>query len=1398
MQLVARQGRREREVDVALAAGATLADLRRALLAEEGDTAPRRLFVDGRLFSADLPVVDAGVAAGAVLSGEGGAAADDGVVELGVVAGTGAGMSLRLDPGLHVIGSGAGANVALRAPGVRTCHAMLRVSPEGRVSVAAGPGRWRALAPVALLRIAGCLLSCGPVAEPTDKRLRPIAGRRGTIPFNRPPRRRPMTEPPVVTIPGASPPPPPRSRVGMAALVVPILFGLTMALVVHPRMALFAFLGPVMMLAQRLDDRRRARRFRRRSAQEADAAAAAVGAALDRARVTEALRRHSSFPTLPAIVARSKGAHGLWERRPTAPDFMQLVAGYGRPVWRPPLVGDPAEAAEPVRRVLTSHSRLPATAVAVALHAGRVCGIAGPRGGALELARSLVAQAAVCHGPADLRIAVVTDRPESWDWAKWLPHTTADGAGERRLLAGAAEEMAHVVAMLTTPAPQAARAGLLRTAPPAPTEMGDEPLTLLVVDVPDLAVPALAGVRLLLSGRGGPVAGVVVAEAHGRLPSVCTSVVVVGERSALCTGSEDGEVAVVAAGLSEPLARTVSRNIARYEDPERLGAGAELPASVDLLPLLGMARPSPAAIAARWAGGRSVPAAAPIGVTEAGPLLVDLVRDGPHALLAGTTGSGKSELLRTLVASLAASVSPQQLTFVLIDYKGGSAFDACADLPHTVGLVTDLDDRLAARALRCLEAELRHREARLRDAGVEDLAALPAADGADPLPRMLIVIDEFAALARELPEFMDALVDIAARGRSLGVHLLLATQRPAGVIRGNVRANTNLRIALRVQDHADSADVIEDAGAAAIARSQPGRGFVRLGPGEVIPFQAARVTTPACRGGAVEVRTRSFRFAPEQEPFASGDAASAAGDGPTQLELIVAAAQEAAGEMRPMRRPWPDPLPTRLVVADLPWRQRPSPWAVPLGLRDEPDRQRQVTHWWSPDDGSLVLFGVTGSGTTTALSTIACGLGGRGSPSQLHAYVLDFDARATAPLSGLPHVGAVVGPSQRERQVRLIRRLAAEVDRRRGEPEAGGARRGRKVLPRIVLFLDNFAGFTAAFDPALDGPLRDALGRIITEGSGVGVVSVVTASRTGAVPLALAGAFPNKLVLRMADPLAATSLGLSRPTTGLPDGRAVDVATGREVQIALPSPDGIAAAVAESAPVGAEAVGGPPPVDELPARVPLERVRAHLRLADDEWFVPVGIGDIDLAVVGFTLHPGDHVLVAGEPRSGRSTALAGIAAVALGAQLPIEVTAVAVRPSPLRELPAAATVVTDPDRVAAVLDDVVSRSGAQLVLIDDAEGVDDPGVLRRLAASRRPDLHVIAAGRRDLKAHYRHWAKELCRSRVGLWLRPGPGLDGDLWSTPMPRHIPPGVPAGRGFLVGAGSVELIQVAQTGR
>ena len=260
----------------------------------------------------------------------------------------------------------------------------------------------------------------------------------------------------------------------------------------------------------------------------------------------------------------------------------------------------------------------------------------------------------------------------------------------------------------------------------------------------------------------------------------------------------------------------------------------------------------PMAVIERWQESTSIltgPAAqgarrlgtlrAVVGAAAGEPHALDLRLHGPHALLGGTTGAGKSELLQTWILAMAAAHSPQRVTFLLVDYKGGSAFRECVQLPHTVGLVTDLNPHLVRRALVSLGAELTYREQLFARKRVKDLQEMEKTGDPDTPPSLVIVVDEFAALVHEVPEFVDGMVNVAQRGRSLGLHLILATQRPAGVIKDNLRANTNLRLALRMADETDSLDVLGSPEAVHIDPELPGRAVSKTGPGGWCPSRPA-------------------------------------------------------------------------------------------------------------------------------------------------------------------------------------------------------------------------------------------------------------------------------------------------------------------------------------------------------------------------------------------------------------------------------------------------------------------------------------------------------------------------------------------------------------------------------
>ena len=330
-----------------------------------------------------------------------------------------------------------------------------------------------------------------------------------------------------------------------------------------------------------------------------------------------------------------------------------------------------------------------------------------------------------------------------------------------------------------------------------------------------------------------------------------------------------------------------------------------------------------------------------IGTGEEGPVRLDLVAGGPHAVVGGTTGSGKSELLVTWVAAMAAAHSPDVVTFLLIDFKGGAAFRPLLALPHCVGLITDLDGQQAGRALASLAAELRHRERVLCAAGARDIAELNVGEARpDPLPRLVIVVDEFATMLTAFPELHALFVDIAARGRSLGVHLILCTQRPNGVVRDALLANCTLRLSLRVNNRADSRAVLGTDAAASLSAAVPGRCLVSVDEGDPVLCQVATTT---------------------------------------EDDLRAISGHSGRGS-RP-RRPWLDLLPCRVTHSDLTTVEEavaavgtspgiPAP-GVLLGLLDEPEHQRyRVARYYPERDGHLLVVGAGRAGKSTVLASI--------------------------------------------------------------------------------------------------------------------------------------------------------------------------------------------------------------------------------------------------------------------------------------------------------------------------------------------------------------------------------------------------------------------------------------------
>ncbi|MDQ0768564.1 S-DNA-T family DNA segregation ATPase FtsK/SpoIIIE [Pseudarthrobacter defluvii] len=525
---------------------------------------------------------------------------------------------------------------------------------------------------------------------------------------------------------------------------------------------------------------------------------------------------------------------------------------------------------------------------------------------------------------------------------------------------------------------------------------------------------------------------------------------------------------------------------------------------------------TPAAIAQRWnSSGQCDGLAAPLGLGASGIKLIDLHSDGPHLLVAGTTGSGKSELLRSLTLALALSHPPERVNFFFIDFKGGSGLGPLSSLVHCVGLQTDLSPAEMDRTLASLRAEVRLRENCLSAARVPDISAYASAPAARDLvlPHLVIVIDEFRMLVDDAPEVLRELLRIASIGRSLGIHLVMATQRPQGALTADIRANVTSNIALRVQSDMESVDIVNSKDAAAISIGTPGRAFLARGAEAAEEFQGASlaVTSEIVHPAAVEVRrTIDYLASPETD---SGSSKSSTPTPAQAVEPLAAMVRDlcAAQWKPPPRRPVAPPLPEQLEdpapgdtasdpeTAERAGIQPLSPnGEIGLGLMDVPEKQEVEALVWSPSHGHAAFIGSPASGAGEGLELAVRKL--ISGPAETHFYLLDAPGTFMS-LAGAARTGAHAGLHDLRRGVRILERLVGELGQRSSNGAAGQV--------RLVLVIAGWGSWVSAFR---SGPLawaEDLVHDLVRDGDRAGITLLLSGERE-LVTARFFGSLPNR------------------------------------------------------------------------------------------------------------------------------------------------------------------------------------------------------------------------------------------------------------------------------------------------
>ncbi|WP_405136726.1 type VII secretion protein EccCa [Nocardia sp. NBC_01388] len=1007
----------------------------------------------------------------------------------------------------------------------------------------------------------------------------------------------------------------------------------------------------------------------------------------------------------PAALARLIGGNRMWEVQVAGQQFLRLRVGRGRianqvrvivPEAAPISDLDPVGVVE-LTRFAKAYSTVGGMPVAINLLSAPEVGFDGDTEGVAGLVRSMIAEAVVLHGPDQVGIAAVLSDPDApeWAWLKWLPHTQhpseTDAIGSSRMVyRGVGELRAKVLA------------GLNR----GPFSANSQPSLerkhfLLIVDtgggVNERDISGIDGCTWVRLGV-----------TEQPLPRALRFTV--DEDMALYEVSVRGKRRV---GSADSMSLAGVTALARAISPYRLSTVVEAVAAEQASggttweDMVGVADPGDIRVERHWIRGRDSDRTRlniPFGYDPAGGVVYLDIKEsaeegmGPHGMCIGATGSGKSEFLRTLVLSAIVTHSPDQLNLLLVDFKGGATFLGFDRLSHVTAVVTNMEEEadLVTRMEDVINGEMARRQRILRDAG--NFASVADYERAreqgaqlEPLPTLLIILDEFAELLEQHPSFSKLFVAIGRLGRSLRIHLLLASQKVPASRMGELEAHLSYRIALRTNQTSDSRDAIGTADAYHLPK-KPGAGYLRVGSGDLQRFQAAYVSAPylaplqAINGGPQRTRRVSGGYRPpqrfsaapivEEVQITEPEPAAVAPDAPEAEPVTVmeTALVQLAGHGRPAHKMWLPPLSVPPTLDRLVQPVPDGSLRLPWGIIDKPRQQRQET--WSVDlsasGGHVAVVGGPQSGKSTALQTLMTSAALTNSPEQVQFYCLDFSGGLSG-LRGLPHVGSIASA----RDVDRIRRTFAlitnlinarqslfaelgidsmrEFRRRRTSPRESAELTARGDLHGDVFLVID--GWDIGF--AVSGPYFDeylpVVESLALQGLNYGIHLVISSSRWAAIRPAVKDLLQTRLEMRLGDLTDTVFTAHRSVVAAIPanrPGRAISTEA-LHMLTALPRIDGVGDP--ESSGAGMNAAideisrtypgRRAPEVKLLPTTITLDQImagRPEPMTAAERLVVPFGIRESDLAPAAVDFGVSTHLVVLGSSGCGKSTVLAAL------------------------------------------------------------------------------------------------------------------------------------------------------------
>lgn len=862
------------------------------------------------------------------------------------------------------------------------------------------------------------------------------------------------------------------------------------------------------------------------------------------------------YPSADRCAQYSQATPDLWNRNMGHDDFLFLRLGTGSLPFQCPIVIPQQKFSLIEDELLTKPSeladkfkQLKNVPLGIDMEGKSLIGVIGQgQEEAAVIMHNLVVQAAanICYTDLKMVFLFDGDTPSNlatWAFAKWLPHVWSPNH-KIRYFAANENERSEVCFNL---------ANILRLrAEEVESSTGKgqkKPHYLVFVSTPELLEGMPVAKYLLGYDKDLGVTTVLFADRFEQLPNSCVDIIENDlEFSGIFNIGRDTETRVhidfdsIDACNVEQFARSISG-----VEVQETESGGEIPTSLSFLDMYQVSTLRELNVAERWIKNRTYETLrVPIGQKAGSSILnLDIHENyhGPHGLVAGTTGSGKSEILQTYILSLATNFSPDDVAFFLVDFKGGGMANLFSKLPHMAGYISNLSGNQIHRAMVSIKSENRRRQRIFGEFGVNHIdqytRLFKSGESAMSIPHLFIIIDEFAELKRDEPDFMRELISVAQVGRSLGVHLILATQKPSGTVDDNIWSNTRFKLCLRVQDKQDSNDVLHKPDAAYL--TQAGRCYMQVGSDEIYELFQSGWSGAVYHDDPAKRKTEiAHMWSNTGQSAITGANRRQLGrlhsvvKETTQLTALVNYLAEIADTILAGRQKfhlWLPILPQEIYLFDILKGQsfNGEEWpallhnislSVPVGLYDDPTNQSQAA--LTVDlavDGHLAVCGSVVSGKSTFMQTLLFAFAHKYSPEYINIYILDYSNHMLAPFSDLPHVGGVVFDTQLDKTEKLFVLLSNIIEERKKMFQGGSyaqyAKVSGQIIPYILVAIDNYASFREKTENKYESNLI-ALSR---EGMNYGIFLVVTAGGFGAGELQnrIADNFRSVVCLEMGD-----------------------------------------------------------------------------------------------------------------------------------------------------------------------------------------------------------------------------------------------------------------------------------------